>query len=184
MAGNIILLGGAALQGASKNMATFIVARFVTGLGSQFATLPAPALISEIAYPTHRAKVTGLFQTNFYLGSIASSWITFGSFHLKSDWSWRIPSILQAFFPLIQLVGILFVPESPRWLISKGRHDEARAFFTKYHAAGNDSHPLVEHEMNDITTHLQEEREAAATGWSAVCLCHFYGPESYRLAHS
>ncbi|KAF7173653.1 hypothetical protein CNMCM5623_005891 [Aspergillus felis] len=168
MIGIVILTLGAAIQGASQNIATFIVSRFIVGLGVEIAIVPAPVLITEIAYPTHRAKVTGLFQTCFYIGSIASSWITFGTFTLGSTWSWRIPSIMQAFFPLVQLVGILFVPESPRWLVSKNKLEEARAFLVTYHAGGDSSHPLVDHEMELITAHIQSETEIAGMGWSVL----------------
>ncbi|KAK4942027.1 hypothetical protein LTR10_018208 [Elasticomyces elasticus] len=166
--GSIILITGAAIQGSAKSVSTFIVARLIIGLGNQFASLPAPVLISEIAYPPHRGRATGLFQTNFYLGSIASSWITFGTFHLASTWSWRIPSILQGFFPLIQLLGLWFVPESPRWLASKDRIEEARAVLGKYHAAGDPSHPLVDFEMQEITSHIQAEQELAGMGWGSL----------------
>ncbi|KAJ5660681.1 uncharacterized protein N7484_000053 [Penicillium longicatenatum] len=166
--GIVILTIGAAIQGASQNIATFIVARFIVGMGVEIVLVPAPVLITEIAYPAHRAKVTGLFQTCFYVGSIASSWITFGTFSLASTWSWRIPSIMQAFFPLVQLLGIFFVPESPRWLVSKNKLDEARAFLIKYHAGGDSSHPLVHHEMALITAHIQSDTEIERMGWSVM----------------
>lgn len=169
MIGILVLIAGAAIQGAAQNIATFIVSRFIVGLGVELAIVPAPVLITEIAYPAHRAKATGLFQTCFYIGSIASSWITFGTFTLaESTWSWRIPSIMQAFFPLVQLVGLFFVPESPRWLVSKGRSEEARAFLVTYHAGGDSSHPLVDHQMEMITAHIQSEVEIARLGWSVV----------------
>lgn len=46
---------------------------------------------------------------------------TFGTFHIHTSWSWRIPSAIQGFPSVIQLIFIWFVPESPRWLVSKGR---------------------------------------------------------------
>ncbi|KAJ4351127.1 uncharacterized protein N0V89_006466 [Didymosphaeria variabile] len=164
-----LLIAGAAMQAASHNLATFIISRFIVGCGVEFSIIPAPVLITELAYPPHRGKVTGLFQTCFYLGAIASSWITFGTFTLKdSTWSWRIPSLMQAFFPLVQLLGLFFVPESPRWLVSKGKLEQARSFFTKYHAGGDDSHPLVDYEMQLITAHLEAEGEVAGMGWSSL----------------
>ncbi|KAJ5190125.1 uncharacterized protein N7498_009110 [Penicillium cinerascens] len=159
--GIVILTIGAAIQGASQNIATFIVARFIVGMGVEIVLVPAPVLITEIAYPAHRAKVTGLFQTCFYVGSIASSWITFGTFSLASTWSWRI-------LHHASLLGIFFVPESPRWLVSKNKLDEARAFLIKYHAGGDSSHPLVHHEMALITAHIQSDTEIERMGWSVM----------------
>lgn len=163
MIGLVILVSAAILQGCSPNYAAFTCARLFVGIGIEFTATPSPVLISELAYPTHRGKITSLYQTFFYVGAIASSWTTFGTFNITgSSWSWRIPSLLQAFFPIIQIMGLWFVPESPRWLIARGRTAEARAIFAKYHAAGNDDERLVDYEMSEITTHI--EAENAATG--------------------
>lgn len=170
MLGALILIMAAAIQGSSQNVAAFIVARFFVGIGIDFSSVPAPVLITEIAHPHHRGKATSLYQTCYYLGAIASSWATFGTFNMtNSTWSWRIPSILQGLFPLIQVTAIWFVPESPRWLISKGRIDEARAFMVKYYVAGDANHPWVESEMQELIAYIKSEKESAGLGWSSVC---------------
>lgn len=63
--GFILLPIGAALQGASQNTAMFIVARFVIGFATSFLAQPSPILVTELAYPTHRAKATALYNTCF-----------------------------------------------------------------------------------------------------------------------
>ncbi|CAH0033310.1 unnamed protein product [Clonostachys rhizophaga] len=167
--GILILIFGAGLQGGAPNLATFIAARFVLGFGSEFGSVPAPVLITELAYPTHRGKVSSLYQTVFYVGAIGASWSTFGSFQLQSStWSWRIPSLLQGLFPIIQLFTIWFVPESPRWLVGKGRVDEARAIVCRWHAGGDDTAPLIDYEMNEMVSHLQAEAEIADMGWRSL----------------
>lgn len=55
------------------------------------------------------------------------------------------------------------MPDSPRWLCSKGRHDEARALFVKYHANGNETDELVAVEMEEITTALGHEARRMCT---------------------
>jgi MFS family permease len=174
MIGLVILIAAAAMQAASHNIATFILARFFVGFGMDVASVPAPVLITEIAYPTHRGLATSLFQTCFFIGAIASSWITFGTFNMTdSTWSWRIPSALQAFFPVLQLIGIFFVPESPRWLIAKGRNEEARNFIVKYFAGGDENNPIVEAEYQEISVRIQSEQDAAGLGWSAVSFSRY-----------
>jgi MFS family permease len=65
MIGTAVFMAAAAMQAASHNVATFIVARFFVGVGIELACVPAPVLITEIAYPTHRGKLTSLYQTTF-----------------------------------------------------------------------------------------------------------------------
>jgi MFS family permease len=168
--GVVIMIGASIMQAACHNLTAFIVSRFFVGLGMSSAFIPAPVLITETAYPTHRGKMANLTFTIFYLGSIAASWTTFATYRALPDstWSWRIPSLLQGFFPVIQLCGIYFVPESPRWLLAKGRAAEARALLVRYHAGGDTTSLLVDHEMSEITTHIEQEQRHTALGVSSV----------------
>ena len=102
------------------------------------------------------------------LGAILASWTTFGTQKYASTWSWRIPTILQACYPLIQLIFLYFVPESPRWLVSKDRSAEALHILAEYHAAGNAQSPLVIRELSEISETIRMEQEANSTGWGAL----------------
>lgn len=62
---------------------------------------------------------------------------TFGTFYIQSSWAWRIPSAVQAFPSLLQVLLIWFLPESPRWLIGKGREEEARKVLGYWHGNGD-----------------------------------------------
>ncbi|CAI6092325.1 unnamed protein product [Clonostachys chloroleuca] len=147
------------LQAFAPNAATFIASRALIGVSTSFLSQPSPVLITEIAYPTHRGKLTALFNTSFYLGGIIAAWCTFGTFKIPSPWSWRIPSLLQGLVPFIQLLFIYFVPESPRWLVAQGRLAEARNFFIKYHAGGDENSPLVEFEIDEVETAITLEAD-------------------------
>ncbi|KAK9324375.1 general substrate transporter [Lipomyces orientalis] len=150
----------------AKNPAMFIVGRFIVGSGSAFGVVSA-LLISELAYPTHRAVATSLYNCFYYVGSLLSAWVTYGTRNVSNDWAWRIPTLLQAGLPSIILLSTLLVPESPRWYISKNRHDRARSILTKYHANGDNNSELVEWEMVEISRSIELERMAAkSTSWS------------------
>ena len=146
----------------------FAVGRFFIGVGLEFCAIASPVLITELAYPTHRAKVTSLYNTFFFVGAIFSSWATFGTFKMSSSWGWRIPSLLQILVPCVQFVSLFLLPESPRWLVSKGKIEAARAVLVKYHAGGKEDSALVDFELREITNHLLVEREVSAMGWSKV----------------
>lgn len=76
-----------------------------------------------------------------------------------TDWSWRIPSILQCLASLIQITTVYMIPESPRWLVERVREDEAMQVLTKYHANGDPNDPLVELEMAEIVEAVALDRE-------------------------
>ncbi|CAE7233119.1 unnamed protein product [Rhizoctonia solani] len=161
LTGAILVLVAAALQAATQNLGMFIGARFLIGFGSTFAGMASPLLISEVAYPTHRAALTSLYNSFWFSGSIVAAWSTFGTFRIPSNWSWRIPSALQGLSSVIQLALIWFLPESPRWLISKGRDEEARGVLVKWHAGGREDDPLVALEYTQIKEALALESQTA-----------------------
>lgn len=85
---------------------------------------------------------------------------------MQSDWSWRLPSLLQCIFSIIIAIAIFFTPESPRWLISKDRSEEAFEILVKYHTTDGDrENQVVQLEYNEIVAALKMDKEADRTGW-------------------
>jgi sugar porter (SP) family MFS transporter len=150
---------GAILQGAAFNLAMFVTARVIIGAGSVVVAGVGAPYITEIAHPAQRSTATALFLTFYSLGSITAGWSTFGTFRINGDASWRIPSALQGLPSVIQLLFVWFVPESPRWLVDKGRIEEARAILIKYHGEGDPNNAVAMFELTEITSTLQAEKE-------------------------
>lgn len=168
--GLITIIVASIIQAASVNYGMFIVSRIIVGCGGMLVSQPSPMLISELSFPTHRGKLTSLFWTWYYFGAILASWSTYGTQkHIgDSDWAWRAPSILQAAYPIIQLVFFWFVPESPRWLVANDRVEEAREILARYHTGGDQAHELIDFELSEISSAIENERRAAATKWSSL----------------
>ncbi|KAF6802341.1 sugar transporter [Colletotrichum sojae] len=161
----VCLAAGSALQTAAPNDAAFVVARFIIGCASGFF-LSAPLLITENAYPTHRGVVSALYNSKTDAGAVVAAWVTYATRHLDS-WSWRMPSILQLALPVLSALGLLLIGESPRWLVSIDRVDEARAVIAAAHAGGDLRSPLVNFEMTEIEETIRAEREAhSSTTWA------------------
>lgn len=178
MVGEIITVIGAILQGLATNYAFFLIARMFLGFGSMVAVVSSPTLISELAYPTHRMNMTTFYNTNWYLGAVIAAWVTYGTQDVHGDWAWRIPSYMQAALPLIQVLLLWMVPESPRYLISKGKIAEAELILTRYHVGGS-THPedvnLVKFEMREIERAIEVEKLQNKTKYS-----DFFRRKTYR----
>ena len=80
---------------------------------------------------------------------------------MTTNWGWRIPSFLQVVPSLLQVSFIWFLPESPRWLVSEGRGDEAYAILVKYHAEGEENSEFVKAEYTQIEEALKAELKIA-----------------------
>ena len=165
--GSLLLVIGSILQCASQNYAMFLVSRMIIGFGGLIAVEASPMIISELAYPTHRPVLVGYYNNLWYLGALLAAWVTYGTYFMgqNTSWSWRIPSLLQGFFPLLQVFFIYLLPESPRYLIQKDRHEEARKILVKYHAGGDEDSPLVDFEMKEISLHIETAKVAAKSGY-------------------
>ncbi|RXW25548.1 hypothetical protein EST38_g311 [Candolleomyces aberdarensis] len=170
--GGLIMLAGVAIQSASWNVGMLIGARITIGLGLALCSNAAPLLLIELAYPAHRGKITSIYNSCWYFGSIVSAWVCYGAYEHagNSQWSWRIPTIVQAFLPIIQVVSVWFVPESPRWLVSKGLEGRAAQILAKYHANnGDERDPLVVFEMAQIRHAIRlEERVNESTTYLSL----------------
>ncbi|KAJ3512038.1 hypothetical protein NLJ89_g3756 [Agrocybe chaxingu] len=163
--GSIVMIIGAVIQTASQNFAMFVVSRFILGLGIPFAIVAASSLIGELGHPKERAILGSLFNSCYFIGAIVAAGVTLGTFKMPSNWGWRIPSLLQVVPSSLQIIFIFWLPESPRWLISKGRGDEAFDILAKYHAEGDRESEFVKAEYVQIEKTLELEKETKKVGW-------------------
>ncbi|KAF1350608.1 hexose transporter-like protein [Lizonia empirigonia] len=165
MIGSITMVIGALLQGFAQHIGMYIIARMLLGVGVLFAIISGSALIGELGYPKERATLTSLFNASYFIGSILAAAIAIRTTGIVGDWSWRVPSLLQVVPSLLQICTVFLLPESPRWLISKDRDDEAFAILTKYHAEGDANSLLVQAEMAQIRSTIRIEMEHSNQSW-------------------
>ncbi|KJY01069.1 mfs sugar transporter like protein [Zymoseptoria brevis] len=166
MAGSLIMVVGALLQGFAQHLAMYIIARMLLGVGIVFCIISGSSLIGELGHPKERPYLTSLFNASYFIGSILAAAIAIRTTGIAGDWSWRVPSLLQMCPSTLQIVFVYFLPESPRWLVSRDRDDEAFAILTKYHAEGDASSLLVQAEMAQIRSTIKIELEHSKQSWT------------------
>ncbi|EXK93401.1 hypothetical protein FOQG_05518 [Fusarium oxysporum f. sp. raphani 54005] len=163
--GVLIMIVGSTLQTVSMNMSQLIAGRVVTGLGNGLNFSTIPTWVSEISGLEERGKVAAFNGWLIIWGVVIAYWTDYGCASYTSDLQFRFPIALQMLFGLIMLVMILFLPESPRWLVSQGYDVEAKAVLewitpknkTLTEAAHNDA---VEAVYQSIVRTRELEQEA------------------------
>lgn len=104
--------------GFAQDVHTFIAARFIGGLGIGISTVAAPLYISEIAPPAHRGRLAGMFQFNIVFG-ILIAFLSNALLAGVGDNAWRWMLGVAVFPSILYTVFCFWIPESPRWLLSR-----------------------------------------------------------------
>ncbi|KAK1822913.1 hypothetical protein LTR12_002635 [Friedmanniomyces endolithicus] len=149
--GSSLIFLGVILQTVSTTIGMFIAARFIIGLGICYTQSCSPMLITELSHPQYRGKLTTIYNTLWYSGSIVAAWTTYGTLKMESQWSWKTPSVLQSFPSVIQLFLI--------WLIVKDKHELARKVFERFHAPSS-GQEFVDAEYQEVLETMALEKDA------------------------
>ncbi|KAK5064408.1 hypothetical protein LTR84_000241 [Exophiala bonariae] len=154
----VITIVGAILQGAAQNVAMFIVGRFIIGFGMAIAQTACPIYVAETVPLKHRPFALGLYYACWNLGTILASSTSFGVRNYTSNWQWRIPSLIQVLPGVICMAIVMFLPESPRWLVYQDRHEEALEVLAIVGAQGDTEAPEIQLQYREITDTLAFEK--------------------------
>lgn len=158
-AGNFLTVVGAFMQGAAPNLATLMAGRLILGFGTALCT--APQYVAEVA-PVHlRGRIVGVFGACFQVGSLLMLGVMMVLTRWESDWQWRIAFMIQAIFPgLVCVLIYVLCPESPRYLVMKGKVQKAREVIARYQTTHNDiDDPIVGMVVSQIEESLENSRE-------------------------
>ena len=161
----ILYFVSAVWSGMATDVYTFMIARFIGGLGVGISTVAAPLYISEIAPADSRGRLAGLFQFNIVFGiliALISNWALGGIG--ENSWRWMLG--IEAVPALIYSVMCFGLPQSPRWLITRKNNPEKAAAVLQ-RVTPEASPAEIETQINEIqaNTDLADQESGGGGFW-------------------
>jgi MFS transporter, sugar porter (SP) family len=152
--GAVLFVGGSVLCGLAWTPHVLIVGRLVLGLAIGLASFTAPLYLAEIAPESIRGAMISLYQLMITIG-ILVAFLSDTAFSYSGNWRWMLGVI--AIPGALFLLGVAFLPESPRWLMMKGRQPEAEQVLHKLLG----SNGAIAKEIGEISEQLKTPQR----GW-------------------
>ncbi|GAA5902139.1 uncharacterized protein JCM6883_001308 [Sporobolomyces salmoneus] len=162
---SIFTLIGAAGQAGAVNLGMFIAFRIINGIAVGILTSIVPSFVAEISKPRVRGMMMSLELCFAATGLMSSFWVAYGFASNTGPIGWRIPLALQGCFVLVTIFCLLFMPESPRWLMEAGRTEEGRRVLERLH--GTDYANAATEEILQAIAIEKAAEEAAPKGYLA-----------------
>jgi SP family galactose:H+ symporter-like MFS transporter len=150
----VLFVAGSLLCGAAGSAQTLIGARFVLGLAIGVAAFTAPLYLAEVASKERRGAMISLYQLMITIG-IFLAFLSDTALSYSGNWRWMLGVI--AIPGALFLLGLFLLPDSPRWLMMRGRHEEALAVLQRLRADPR----AAEQEAADIAAQLRTPQR----GW-------------------
>ena len=165
----IFVLGNVIQITAMNSWVHLMVGRIVAGLGVGNLSIGVPMYQSECCPRQIRGAVVASYQLMITIGILVSNGINMGvrdNPGQDSDASWRIVIGLGIAFSLPLGIGILFSPESPRWLAGRGRWEDARMSLARLRGQkANPTHELVNDDFKEMEESIAEQNKAGQGTW-------------------
>ncbi|TDZ75184.1 Maltose permease MAL31 [Colletotrichum trifolii] len=149
------------IQFFARSLPVLLVGELLGGLVLGTYVVIAPAYASEVCPTALRGHLTSYVNLCFVAGQLLANGVTAGTSKLENHWAYSLPFALQWFWILVILPGLLFVPESPWWLVRKERMEDAELSLRRLASDNVD----IAASLSFIaeTDRLEQELEAGST---------------------
>ncbi|OQV10735.1 hypothetical protein CLAIMM_14692 isoform 4 [Cladophialophora immunda] len=157
--GDALVIVGASIQASSWSVAQIIVGRVLCGFGIGFISCSVPTYMAEMSITSKERGPEVAIQCVWLISGVALAyWITFGCTRMTNQVSWRFPIAFQASFATISIIGMFFLPDTPRWYYAKGRVAEGDSVVMRLHDRPMED-PVVQAMRNEILASIKLEEE-------------------------
>ncbi|TLS21592.1 uncharacterized protein PpBr36_10137 [Pyricularia pennisetigena] len=152
---------GCVITAAAVNVPMLAIGRVINGFSVGICSAQVPVYISEISKPSVRGRMIGAVQWAITWGIAIMFFICYGCSFIKSEAAFRLPWGIQAVPAVLLGIGLIFLPESPRWLAKQDRWEDSLAVLARTHGNGDPNAPFVVKEMAEIREVVEFERANA-----------------------
>ncbi|KAI4800580.1 hexose carrier protein [Aureobasidium sp. EXF-8845] len=162
-----VILGGA-IQASAFSLPQMIIGRVIAGLGIGQSTAVVPMWQSETSKPEHRGKLVALQLVMVIFGISLTNWINLAmTYVVGSEVTWRFPLAMQCFWAVVTIGLLPLMVESPRWLVFRDRHDEARTVLARLANTDEDDVDVLG-ELKIISETIAAEKAGGKVGWREI----------------
>ncbi|KAK5994898.1 Major facilitator-type transporter ecdD [Cladobotryum mycophilum] len=147
---------GVVLQTVATAIPLFLAGRFFAGFGVGLISALIPLYQSETAPKWIRGAIVGSYQLAITIGLLLASVVNNSTSHRTDTGSYRIPVAVQFVWSLVLFTGMLFLPETPRFLVRSAKMDRAAGALSKMRRLAPD-HPIIASELAEIKANLDYE---------------------------
>lgn len=155
----LLFVAGAVISAAAPALTILLIGRAIVGVAIGVASMLTPLYLAEMAPKNRRGAVVSLNQFCITFGILVSYLVDYALAAAPNNWRWMLG--LGAVPGLILFLGMLFLPESPRWLAGRNRTEEARRALAAMREGD------VEAELQELRTDVLAESGQLAP-WSAL----------------
>ncbi|KAK5164098.1 uncharacterized protein LTR77_010189 [Saxophila tyrrhenica] len=157
----VLSLLGSAMQTGATNFPVFVVGRVIGGIACGIIFSVCPTYASEICSPEVRGRVGALYGFNVNFSYMFTEWVGLGFYFLPGNAAWRTLLGLQLVPAAVMLFASFWMPFSPRWLVMKGRDDEALETLKRLHGSpsGDDDFYLKEYHQIKSQYHIEKDEK-------------------------
>ncbi|KAF7553238.1 hypothetical protein G7Z17_g3776 [Cylindrodendrum hubeiense] len=164
----VFVIGNIIQITAMESWVHMTIGRIIAGLGVGSLSVGVAVFQSETSPREIRGAVVASYQLMISLGILISNIVNYGVREIQeSDSSWRVVIGLEMAFSLPLGIGILFVPESPRWLAGRDDWEGARLSLARLRGKKHDlDNAILEEDMQEMKALIDEENKAGQGTWA------------------
>ncbi|KAI1340177.1 general substrate transporter [Xylariaceae sp. FL0016] len=156
IASSWVFILGVILQTAATALPLFLAGRFFAGFGVGLISALIPLYQSETAPKWIRGAIVGAYQWAITIGLLLAAIVDYATQYRQDTGSYRIPIAVQFAWAIILIVGMLLLPETPRFLIKKGNQEKAARALARLRRIKYD-HPAIATELQEIKANHEFE---------------------------